>query len=415
MRGIIWIILLFTAAVVAATALGHNDGLVTVAWRGWRTELSLNLALLLLFVAVLALMAVLRALDAFVSLPRRAGEWRALQRERGAHAALREALTHYFGGRYSRAHRAARRAIAVHDDAPDLGLPPDHRVLAQLIAAGSLHRLQDKTGRDAMLQEAQAAGANAWARVALEGGQLLAAEWALDDQDPERARTLLAGLPAGVARRTQSLRLRLRTARLGRDTQEALDITRLLAKHQAFSEAAASGLLRALALEHLDDARDAGQLRRQWEQLEQEDRLDPVVLSQAVRKAVAMGAPADARLWIDAAWPALPRLAPEDRARVALALSLAAEGAGVDWLERTEAATRTWPADPAVALAAGQICAERQLWGKARQLLEPAAGHPALPAAARRRAWRTLAQLARHDGDEARAARCDHAAAQADD
>ena len=415
MRGIVWVILLFTAAVVAATALGHNDGLVTVAWRGWRTELSLNLALVLLLAGVMALLAVLRALEAFVSLPRRASEWRALQRERGAHAALREALTHYFGARYSRAHRAARRAIAIHDDAPDLGLPTDHRVLAQLLAAGSLHRLQDRPGRDALLSDAQAQGGSVLARGALEGGQLLAAEWALDDQDPDRAQTLLAGLPAGVARRTQALRLRLRAARLARRTQEALDITRLLAKHQAFSEAAASGLLRALALEHLDAARDAAQLRRQWLQLDDADRGDPIVLAHAARRAVAMGAPAEARQWLEAAWSDLPRLPAEDRSRLLLALSVATTGAGVDWLERTETASRTWPADPAVALAAGLVCAERQLWGKARQLLEPAAGHASLPAAARRRAWRTLAHLARQDGDDERAARCDRAAAEAED
>jgi HemY protein len=33
-------------AVVAATTLGSNDGLVVVYWAGWRTDLSLNLFVL---------------------------------------------------------------------------------------------------------------------------------------------------------------------------------------------------------------------------------------------------------------------------------------------------------------------------------------------------------------------------------
>ena len=68
---------------------------------------------------------------------------------------------------------------------------------------------------------------------------MLGAEWALDDAQPERASAFLAALPAGVARRTLALRLRLKAARLAHRTLEALELARLLAKHQAFSETAA--------------------------------------------------------------------------------------------------------------------------------------------------------------------------------
>ena len=46
MRGIIWLVLLFVVAVVAATTLGRNDGLVSIYFGAWRTDLSLNLFLL---------------------------------------------------------------------------------------------------------------------------------------------------------------------------------------------------------------------------------------------------------------------------------------------------------------------------------------------------------------------------------
>ena len=62
-------------------------------------------------------------------------------------------------------------------------------------------------------------------------------------------------------------------------------------------------------------------------------------------------------------------------------------------------------------VAVGTAFAERQLWGKARRLLEQGGASPALPARARRRAWRMLAQLARDEADEARAHACERAAA----
>ena len=46
MRSIVWFLLVAVIAVVGATALGANDGLVTIYWRGWRTDFSLNLFLL---------------------------------------------------------------------------------------------------------------------------------------------------------------------------------------------------------------------------------------------------------------------------------------------------------------------------------------------------------------------------------
>ena len=63
MQGIVWILLLAVAAVVGATALGANDGLVTLFWMGWRVDFSLNLFLLGLLVFILAVYSLVRGLD----------------------------------------------------------------------------------------------------------------------------------------------------------------------------------------------------------------------------------------------------------------------------------------------------------------------------------------------------------------
>lgn len=411
MRFTVWLIVLFGVAVVAAGLLGTNDGLVTVYFRHWRIELSLNLFLLLLVGTSLAIMATVRTVDSLVTLPRRAREWRALQRERAAQRALREALAEYFGARYSRAHRAAERALALQEGTPALVDDVDFRILSQLLATASLHRLQDHPRRQEANERLASLVASQPARSVSEGARLMAVEWALDDREAERALDLLAGLPPGVARRTQALRLKLQAARLARQPMKALNTAHLLANHRAFSPEAARGLLRSLAVSVLDGARDVEQLRRQWAELEPADRRDATVVARAAQRAVALGAPEDARQWLAPCWDDLARLPADERELVALALAGAVAGIGPEWLQRVESASSAWPQDAAVNAAAALVYAERRLWGKARRPLEQAVRAGALEPRTRRRACVALAALLREAGDEARAAELDRQAA----
>jgi HemY protein len=462
MRGIVWLLLLSIVATVAAITLGSNDGLVTLHWGVWRVDLSLNLFVLLVVGACLLVIAAARVFDALVSLPRRAAEWRALQRERAAHQALREAYLEMAAGRYSRADKAAQRVLGLTEGAreDDGGRPPGRwarpgaaggsrdevvsvdvqglrpegpapspdrlaqgagpvvpgfaqlRLTACLLSADSLHRLQNRQARDRRLQQALTLAEQAGSRGGTEAARLMAAGWAVEDRDVEEAQRWLGALPPGVARRTQALRLKLQAARLAGRGEEALQTARLLAKHQAFSPVAAQGLLHSLASQMLDSAHDIEQLRRQWQALDAADRRDPLVVDHAVRRAVALGAPQEARAWLRPLWERIDALAREDRERVALSLAEALEGLGADWLAPLEQALAAHPDDSAIAAVVGLALAERGLWGKARGPLELVTRHPEVPPRIRRRAWRELARVARGEGDEARALACEQAAAQ---
>ncbi len=412
MRTAIWFVLLFGVAVVAATTLGTNDGLVTFYSGAWRLDMSLNLFLLLLFGTCFLLVALIQGVDALTGLPRRAREWRVARRDRTAQAALRDALAQYFGGRYSRAQKAAQRALAIQIDTPDLAQDNEFTVLAHLLAAGSAHRLQDRATRDQELRAAlELSRRSAAARSAEEGARLLAAEWALDDRDAPRALELLNDLPLGVARRTHALRLKLQAAKFGGQPHEALKTARMLVKHQGFSKVAALGLLRSLASESLTQAHDIEQLRRTWLLFDAADRRDPYVAASAAARAVALGAPDEARGWLRPFWDDLEVLGADGRAVVAEAFTDAVAGLGPEWLPRLESASQTYPRDGSIALAAGMALVERQLWGKARLLLEQAANDEGLPAGHRRRAWVALARLAQQEDDAARAGRCFESAA----
>jgi HemY protein len=416
MRSVIWLVLLFVAAVVAATTFGRNDGLVSLYWSGWRLDVSLNLFLIALLLSCLALMLTLRALQSLASLPTRAHAWRVRRRESAAQGALRDALAEYFGARYSRARKAAARAVAIHEATPELAADPQTRSLAHLLWGASLHRLQDRTQRDQQLKQLRLlrrSGGTAQ-RGSDDGVQLMAAEWALDDRDAGRALALLAELPPGVARRTHALRLKLQAQRLAHLPDDALRTARLLAKHQAFSRGAAESLLRSLAGETLAATRDVEQLERAWLALDSTDRDDPYVAARAAGMAGRLGATERGRQWLLAAWQRLPELSRDERDAVTLALIDNIAGLPAEWLPRLEAAERALPGDAAVQAAVGSAYAERRLWGKARAPLERAAASPLLGHAARRAAWRRLATLARAEGDEARVARCHEAAAALD-
>lgn len=412
MRAVVWLVLLFTVAVVAASTLGRNDGLASFYWAGWRLDVSLNLFIVGLLVTCFVLMMAFQAINALVSLPVRAREWRLARRERAAQAALRESLAEYFAARYARAQKAAHRALSIHETTIEMHGDTDLRLLAHLLAAASLHRLQDRAGRDAEMKRLRRlARKGGIARAADDGAQLMAAEWALDDRDAPRALELLGELPPGVARRTHALRLKLQAAELARQPVEALKTARLLAKHQAFSPAAAQGLVRSLAGEAIEGAHDMDQLKRVWSQFDAAERRDPLVAARAARHALALGAPEEGRAWLRPLWDRIGELNADDRAAVALALLEVLAGIGPDWLPRLEATLAAFGHEPAIALAVGAAFAERRLWGKAKRPLEQAGAALALDPALRRRAWRLLAHIARQESDAARAADCERAAA----
>ena len=406
MRSIVWLLLLAVTAVVGATALGANDGLVTIYWLGWRADISLNRFLLSLMLMFLSVYSLVRGLDSLLGLPERAKRWRIAQRDRVAQAALREGLALYMAGRYTRAHKACQKAVAIQADTPELTLDAEFTALAHLLSAGSLHRLQDRTRRDEHLQRAiELARLTRKPRAAEEGARLLAAECALDDRDATRALRDLAELPPGVGRRTQALRLKLQATRLARQPMEALKTARLLAKHQGFTSGAAEGLLRTLATETLAIARDADQLRQLWQELDAQDRRDPLVVAHAVRRMAELGSPVEARQWLAPCWDRIAQMSPEATEALADALRSSVLGLEAEWLPRLDAATPVALRNPSVALTLGLALSERQLWGKARGMLLSAANDLQLAPDCRRLAWAKLGQLAEREHRDEEAAR----------
>lgn len=424
MRAAFWFLALFAVAVAAAVFVGDNQGTVTLFWPPYRIDLSLNLALILILALFLLVHVALRTLAALFALPGQAQRWRAQQRERNLFAHLLDAQLHQYAGRFTRARKSALAALqqeralqAVEDGPLDA---PRVRALGHLLAAEASHALQDRAARQEHLQTVLAQPQARVAQEANEGVLMRAARWALDDRDVGSARQYLAALPQGAARRTLALRMRLKAARLGGQAAQALETARLLAKHRAFSPAAAQALVRGLALDLLSAAHDADQLRSAWANLELSERHMPEVAVHAAQRLQILDADASQALaWLLPVWEPLTTRATDwsDLLRIRWVLVLqtgvAAAPASVasQWLARVEAAQLAQPTDPYLQYAAGRVCVSQQLWGKGQKLLEQAVTRLS-DSGLKRQAWRTLETLAQQRGDHAGALHAQRQAAQ---
>jgi HemY protein len=408
-RAALWLLGLFGVAVAVALFAGNNQGTVTLFWPPWRVDLSLNLVLLLLVGAFVLLYAALGALAALFDMPRQALRWRTQQKERAMHASLLDALSHLIAGRFIRARKAAESALAQEKSLAGGGHAPSNaaqvRALAHLLAAESAQSLQDKPAREEHLKLALEEGAARDAQETREGALMRAARWSLDDRDPDAAMAWLGDLPQGASRRTLAMRMKLKAARLAHRTAEALETARLLAKHRAFSAAAAESIVRGLAMDLLNGAHDAQQLQRTWHSLEATERAMPELAIHAAQRLITLGGDAQvAREWLLPIWERHHELRESVKVKLVRALEMGLDSLDATWLARIEAAQRANPRDSALQYLSGMACMRRQLWGKAQQLLGQASltlQDPVL----HRNAWRAVAELAEQRADEEAAAR----------
>jgi len=417
MRSVFWLLGLAAVAVALALLVGHNASTVTLFWPPYRFDVSFNLVLFCLIAGFVLLHAALLAIGAIRDLPMRAQRWRSQQVERSVVGSVMDALAHQLAGRFVRAQSAAQHALDQLKSVPPGQWPrrDQLQVLAHLLVAESAQSLQNRERRDENLQAALDPGLAKGAPDASEGALLRAVRWAVEDRDVEAARSRLAELPQGAGRRIQALRLKLRVARLGGATEEALETARLLAKHKAFSPEASRSIVRGLVLDALREAHDMAQLETVWNGLDASERAMPELALAAARRGNQLvlqhndtdGEEARAvaqrlRAWLEPLWQQFDALEPAQQRQLVMAFEPGLPQLDSAWLAKLEQQQRSSPNNALLQYLAGQAFMQRQLWGKASQLLTQAS-HGLRDAALLRRTWRSLARLAEERGDEAAA------------
>jgi HemY protein len=241
--------------------------------------------------------------------------------------------------------------------------------VAALLAARAAHQLRDFERRETWFERAAAAG------EAVQTAQVMSlAEIALDERDFIGARNALRGLQ-GSARHIASMRLLLRAERGAGAWEEVLRLAAQLAKRDAIAPALAEEYKLQATVELLArSADDAGAFERRWRAIPSADQRQPRVAAAGARHANALGLAPLARSILEQAlteeWsPQLVRLYGE------LPRGLDAAGRAEEARLRIERAER-WLAernrDSDLLSALGRLCAEAELWGKARNFLEAA-------------------------------------------
>jgi HemY protein len=335
-------------------------------------------ALLALFIALYALV---RVSGHALGLPATVRAYRARRRNERATAAFAAALQAYYEGRYA---RAEKEAAVAFENGPTPGV-------AALLAARAAHQLRDFERRETWFERAVAAGES------VQTAQIMSlAEIALDERDFIGARNALRGLQ-GSARHIASMRLLLRAERGAGAWEEVLRLSTQLAKRDAIAPALAEEYKLQATIELLArSADDAGAFERRWRTLAEADQRQPRIAVAAARHANTLGNATLARSILEQAlaeeWSTpLVRLYGE------LSRGLDAAARAEEARARIERAER-WLAernrDAELLSALGRLCAEAELWGKARNFLEAA-----LSFEETRTAHLELARLAEKLGD----------------
>src|SRR5215471_7888526 len=347
MRALVWIVALFAVAVALTLAARYSPGYVLLVLPTHRVELSLNLAVVLLVVAFVAVYGLVRALSLTLALPSKAVEFQRDQRRARARRAFQDAVRAFFEGRFGRAERAARQALE-QDEAVGLSL---------VLAARSAHELGARQTRDEYLRDMEIrTPQDAYLRL------MTQAELLLDEQRYPDAVQTLGQLPD---KHTAALRLELKAQQLTRNWDRVLQLLPQLEQRGVLEPALLEQIKRHAQTETLKrQGLDTQSLRAAWARLSPEDRKDNRIAAAAGRCFIALGQGSDAHRLIEdsleANWDAslLPLYVeslPRDARR---------------HLERAEGWLQQHRSDPALLLALGQLCMHQELWGKARSYLE---------------------------------------------
>jgi HemY protein len=347
MRLLIWVVALFALAVGLTVAARYNSGYVLLVLPGYRVELSVNLAVILLLLAFLAFYLVLRSVLLALQMPVRAGEYRRAQERERARRTLEEGLRAFLEGRYGRAERGSAQAAAAQES-PGIGLA---------IAARAAHELRNYPARDAYLEQMEALPpAEAYLR------ETTRAELLLDERRYHDALRALERLPD---RHSGALKLELKAHQLARNWDRVLELVPQLERRKVLDVPALEQIRRYALTENLKrKALDAKSLREYWERLSAAERKDTRVAAAAAQCFIALGACAEAhrivedslaQTWDASLLPLYVECLPRDARK---------------HLERAEEWLKQHPGDPVLLLALGLLCMQQSLWGKARSYLE---------------------------------------------
>ena len=379
MKYLVWILLLFGAAVALTTA-SHNPAYVLLVYPPYRIEMSLMLFVVLLLLAFVFGYGIVRLLLAAMHLPAYVKKFRMERAQGKARELLDETLAAFFEGRYAAAEKAAARAM-------ELG---DTSALHPIIAARAAHELREYEKRDAYLEAAEEKSTgDSTMRL------LATTKFMLDQHNPRAALDALNQLRAGgVKGHVGALTLELKAQQQAGNWDEVLNVLDQLEKREAIDVTLAAQLRQQAWLEKIKQQENLAGLTACLKTLPSELKRRSKVASAAARALIGHGGcPLAQQLLADslnAQWDSeLVTLYGDCRSG-----DEHPSGNAIAQIEQAEKWLNQHKDDAGLLLALGKLCLHQKLWGKARSYLDASISISPSPAA-----YTALAQLAEKLGN----------------
>lgn len=380
MKFLVWVIALFAAA-VSLSLVAKNSGYVLFVYPPYRIELSLTLFIIFLLLLLVLGYFATRLSIVILTLPSHVRAYREQRALGQGRAAMMEALTAFFEGRYAAAEKAAVRAMESGDQS---GIYP-------IIAARSAHELREFDRRDSYLSitEGKSVGESTMRLIAQ-------TEFMLDQKKPQAALAALNELNAAIHHKhVGALQLELRAHQQARNWDGVLSAVDQLEKRSAISPSAALQSKQQAWLEKLSSPQhDLKTLTTLWKSIPEAFKLEGKTAALGTQCFVKFNDCKSAQQLLtdslNSHWDSeLVTLYGDCKEPNLLLLQI---NQAEKWLPQH-------PDDAGLLLALGKLCLNQALWGKAQSYLD--ASISLLPS---RAAYAALAQLAEklNNSDDAR-------------
>ncbi len=346
MRWLIWLLLLFVAAVAVALVARFSNGNVAILWPPYRVDLSVNLALAIIAISFLILHLVLVGISKAFALSQRVRDYRESRAREKAHEALSASLLAWFEGRYGRSERLAKEAQS----------NPQTSNIAALVGARAAHRMREYQRRDQWLAQANDPGAKA-AKL------LTQAELLVEEQKGAEALAAISEAQKTGARHIQSLRIALRANEQVGDWAQVIKLTQTLDKRDALHPAI-SQQHRVAAYRKLLVLAEGAALAKLWNEIKSQPDIRARLAGSVALKLEEQGAIVAAKtIYLDEL--------DESFNASFLKRYLALQDISLtERLQRVELLRKKYGDEPELLAAMGTLCAREKLWGKAQSFLE---------------------------------------------
>lgn len=355
MKFLIWLLILFGLAIGIAVTAHTESGNVFIVLQEHIIRINLHLFILGMIAAVCLLYLLLRIVLGILGTPGRLGRFGDNYRSRKAVQTLNRAGLAFFEGKYHEAETAAAKVLSNKQAG-------DNRTLAMMIAAHAADASGQRSNRDRYLADM----ANLPEKLQL-SRHLLLADSALSAQDYAAVTQHLQAAAQIHPKLTRLIRLQLRLALEQKQPTEILEKVEKLRRAEAISNQEAAHCEETAYRLMLEKSDNPSALKSCLKRIPESVRQQTLSVAIAERYN-RLGLYRQAVAWINRCYPEThnPELLPPFTESVRY-LDNHNQQKAIDtadsWLQRQ-------PEDAQLLSCLGILCANRQLWGKAKGYLE---------------------------------------------